>query len=113
MRVTGRLLLLLTILLAPAVALAGDFPKGQPPVYVFTQDFCPACLGAEEYMKAHGIKYDKFNIDRDKAALKVFRKLGAKGTPFFIIGHQRVAGFDPREFKALFEKAKSAIQGPD
>lgn len=107
MKFFGEWLLAILVLFLPATAFGGDFPAGQPPVYVFTEDYCPACLGAEKYMKAQGIKYDKFNIDHNQAALNVFQELGARGTPFFVIGHKKETGFDPYVFKTLFDKAKS------
>lgn len=113
MKRLGKILLLIVALPLSIHALANDFPKGQPPVYVFTEDYCPACLGAEQYMKAHGIKYDKFNIDHNQAALNVFQELGARGTPFFVIGHKKETGFSPYVFKALFDKAQSNMGSSD
>lgn len=109
----GRFLMLMVMLLLSPLAKGGDFPKGQPPVYVFTQDFCPACLGAEQYMKAQGIRYHDFNIDENEAALKMFRKLGARGTPLFIIGHTRMMGFDPHRFETLFDRVKDTMRSSD
>lgn len=113
MKKLGQILLLIMTLPISVGALANDFPKGQPPVYVFTQDYCPACLGAEKYMKAHGIKYNEFNIDHNKKAAQVFQKLGARGVPFFVIGHKKETGFSRYVFQSKFNKAKSNMRSSD
>lgn len=91
--------------LFPLPLWANEPKAAAPSVYMFTQDFCPACLGAEQYFKTHHIHYQSFDIDRNPEALSVFRRLGARGTPFILVGGKSMTGFDPAVFQRLYEGA--------
>lgn len=91
--------------LFPSMLWASEPKAPAPAVYMFTQDFCPACLGAEQYFKTHHIRYHSFDIDQDPKALAVFRRLGARGTPFILVGGKSITGFDPAVFQRLYESA--------
>lgn len=101
-RALGRWLLVTSLLMAGPCIAASPSPK----VYIFTQDFCPACLAADQYLKQHQIPYRQFNIDHNTQARQVFQKLGAQGTPFLLIGGQPMTGFEPKLFHRLYLKAR-------
>ncbi|WP_158227171.1 glutaredoxin family protein [Mangrovitalea sediminis] len=101
-----KTVLLLMVWLFSLPLRAGEAATAQPSVYMFTQDFCPACLGAEQYFRDHHIRYLSFDIDKDPKALAMFRRLGARGTPFILVGGKPMTGFDPAVFQRLYDTTR-------
>lgn len=100
--------LMLCALLWTGCAVAGQkAASGQPPVYIFTQDFCPACLGAEAWLRKQGIRFVEFNIEHDARARSVFERLGGRGTPLTLVGGHPMTGFDPGVFRRLMKQARA------
>ncbi|EMP54389.1 glutaredoxin [Marinobacter santoriniensis NKSG1] len=74
-------------------------------IYLFSQPFCPGCEAAKAYLRAHEIDYREFDITSSDAALSAFKRLGGRGTPFFIIGGQRMHGFTVGRFEQRLKDA--------
>ncbi|PAV25197.1 NrdH-redoxin [Tamilnaduibacter salinus] len=62
-------------------------------VVLFSQPFCPGCMAAKTYFRDHHIAYLEFDITASQRARRTFERLGGKGTPFLVIGGQRINGF--------------------
>ena len=62
-------------------------------VVLFSQPFCPACEAAKYYFHDNQISYLEFDITASRAARDTFERLGGRGTPFFLIGGERLHGF--------------------
>lgn len=80
--------------------------KGAPDsrVVLFSQPFCPGCEAAKYYFHDNQISYLEFDITASRAARDTFERLGGRGTPFFLIGGQRLHGFSiPRLEQLLSE----------
>ncbi|PHQ24822.1 NrdH-redoxin [Marinobacter guineae] len=92
-----------------SVLLAGEViekSKGAPDsrVVLFSQPFCPGCEAAKYYFHEHQISYLEFDITASRAARDTFERLGGRGTPFFLIGGERLHGFSvPRIEQRLKE----------
>jgi len=106
---TAAVVLALTVLFwgISIAAEAGQKSAGQPAVYIFTQDFCPACLGAEAWFRQQGIRFAEFNIEHNARARSVFERLGGRGTPLILVGGQPMTGFDPDVFRRLMRQARA------
>ena len=78
-------------------------PSPQPPaprnerftgtVEMYVTDWCGYCRKAESYMKAKGIPYVAYDIEKDSAARQRHKELGGRGVPLIIIGSHRMSGF--------------------
>jgi Glutaredoxin and related proteins len=92
-----------------SVLLAGEViekSKGTPDsrVVLFSQPFCPGCEAAKYYFHDNQISYLEFDITASRAARDTFERLGGRGTPFFLIGGERLHGFSvPRIEQRLRE----------
>ena len=73
-------------------------------VVLFTINFCPECLGAKRFLKDHDIPFTEYNIEENDQAYSTFKRLNARGTPYFFIKGKRLSGFDERRFTRLYEK---------
>ncbi|ERS86558.1 MULTISPECIES: glutaredoxin family protein [Marinobacter] len=73
-------------------------------VVLFSQPFCPGCEAAKYYFHDNQISYLEFDITASRAARDTFERLGGRGTPFFLIGGERLHGFSvPRIEQRLRE----------
>jgi glutaredoxin len=73
-------------------------------VVLFSQPFCPGCEAAKYYFHDNQISYLEFDITASRAARDTFERLGGRGTPFFLIGGERLHGFSvPRIEQRLKE----------
>ncbi|EMP56930.1 glutaredoxin [Marinobacter santoriniensis NKSG1] len=73
-------------------------------VVLFSQPFCPGCEAAQYYFHDNQISYLEFDITASRAARDTFERLGGRGTPFFLIGGERLHGFSvPRIEQRLRE----------
>ena len=73
-------------------------------VVLFSQPFCPGCEAAKYYFHDNEISYLEFDITASRAARDTFERLGGRGTPFFLIGGERLHGFSvPRIEQRLRE----------
>lgn len=73
-------------------------------VVLFSQPFCPGCEAAKYYFHDNQISYLEFDITASRAARDTFERLGGRGTPFFLIGGERLQGFSvPRIEQRLRE----------
>ena len=78
-------------------------PSPQPPVSrnerftgtveMYVTDWCGYCRKAESYMKAKGISYVAYDIEKDSSANRRHKELGGRGVPLIIIGSNRMSGF--------------------
>ncbi|MGP4846163.1 glutaredoxin family protein [Marinobacter sp. 1Y8] len=71
---------------------------------LFSQPFCPGCEAAKSYFHDHQIPYLEFDITASRAARDTFERLGGRGTPFFVIGGQRMHGFSIQRIEQRFKE---------
>ena len=93
---TGRAILLILALLLSCSANALER------VIFFSQEYCASCAVTKTYLDTHGVPYSEFMIDKSKAALDYFIKLGGRGTPFIIVDNQKMQGFQKDRFWQIY-----------
>ncbi|MBL7087301.1 glutaredoxin domain-containing protein [Acidovorax sp.] len=83
----------------PQVAIA----RGDVVLYMAT--WCGYCKAAKAYLTNKGIAYRELDIDTPsgKAA---FKQLGARGVPVLLTNGQKIAGFTPQAYDAVFMARK-------
>lgn len=78
-------------------------PRGDVVLYMAT--WCGYCKAAKAYLASKGIAYRELDIDTPsgKAA---FSQLGARGVPVLLTNGQKIAGFTPQAYDAVFMARK-------
>ena len=85
---------------------AQDKKPDSASVIMLSQSNCAACVMAKAFFKRENIAYEEAFIDKSRAALNYFRRLGGKGTPLILVGNQRMQGFKSDVFWQLYEELK-------
>ena len=72
-------------------------------VTVYSAVWCPWCTKTKEWLKAHKVKFEVIDVDKDqKAAEELIEKSGQTGIPVTDIDGEIIVGYDvPRLSKAL------------
>ncbi len=84
---------------SPAIAASGA-------VVLYSAAWCGYCKKAKAYLAEKGISYQEVDIDTDEGVAAFAQAGGGKGVPLLLAGGQRVQGFSPEAYDALFAKRK-------
>ena len=70
-------------------------------VRVYTTPTCPYCKMVKKFLDDNGIKYQEFNVAKDKAALEEMKtKCNSQGVPTICFDNNEVViGFDEAQLK--------------
>jgi glutaredoxin len=102
MKIKLLLATLATLLLSSPI-LATSIPVGigkTPQVEVFTTSWCPYCTKATNFLRANGISFVEYDVERDaKAAQRLYELTGRGGVPFAIIDGQKIQGWSEDAYK--------------
>jgi glutaredoxin len=75
-------------------------------VVLYSAAWCGYCTKAKAYLAAKGISYDEVDID-SKDGMKAYAQAGGGGgVPLLLAGGQRVQGFSPAAYDAVFASRK-------
>ena len=75
-------------------------------VEMYVTDWCGYCRKAESYMKAKGISYVAYDIEKDSSAKQRHKELGGRGVPLIIIGAHRMSGFSPESLEQYLNSSR-------
>jgi len=75
---------------------------GSKNVSLYTTAWCGYCKKAKNYFRQNSIAYTEFDIEKDVAARKRYKKMGATGVPVIIVGNKRMNGFSVRGFERIY-----------
>lgn len=64
-------------------------------VTLFVMDRCSLCTLMINFLNARGIPYVKHDIEKDRAAARLFRELGGRRVPLTRVGAAVIHGYDP------------------
>ncbi len=71
-------------------------------VEIYTTSWCGYCKKAISFLRSHGISYQEYDIEEDKAAKARMKALGGSGgVPFAIINENIVSGFSKEKYKRV------------
>ena len=80
----------------------GEEGQDQKRVTVYSTTSCSWCTTLKNHLKAHGIRYQDFDISKDtKAAEEMVKKSGKQGVPQTNINGQMIVGFDKAKINSL------------
>lgn len=77
-------------------------PRG-PRVTLYTTSRCPNCRRLKQWLVAHKLRFQEFDIERSQRASREFQRLGSRGVPLLLVDRQRVDGFDPKRLQKVFK----------
>jgi len=101
-----RLILVLFVVftfhLLPVGSATGNTGSGQdavlktstPAVELFVTSWCPYCKRAESFFRREGVKFNKFDVEKDPKARARFQKLNPSGgVPVALINGRKIKGY--------------------
>ena len=71
-------------------------------VTMYSAAWCGICKKAKKYFNKNNIAYIEYDIDKDKAAKKRHKAMGATGVPVIFIGDRRMNGFSEASFERIY-----------
>jgi glutaredoxin len=75
-------------------------------VVLYSAAWCGFCKSAKAYLAGKGIKYQEFDIGTKEGMAAFAYAGGGKGIPLLLANGQRVRGFTPAAYDALFASRK-------
>jgi len=72
-------------------------------VIMYSAAWCGICKKAKKYFNKNNISYIEYDIDKDKAAKKRHKAMGATGVPVIFIGDSRMNGFSAASFEQIYK----------
>jgi glutaredoxin len=72
-------------------------------VTIYSTTWCSICKKAKRYFNKNNISYIEYDIDKDKAAKKRHKAMGATGVPVIFIGNRRMNGFSAASFERIYK----------
>lgn len=78
-------------------------PGSSPRITLYTTSRCPNCNRLKQWLTQHKLRFQAFDIERNRRAQKEFQRLGGRGVPVMLVDGQRVDGFDPRRLARVFK----------
>lgn len=94
----------------PKVIVAGEEAQpavsSQPRVELYVTAGCPYCRQAEAYLKERGVAFVRFEVDKDRAAVKRMKRLTSdQGVPFIHANGRGLTGFSAPAYDQFLEEA--------
>ena len=75
-------------------------------VILYSAAWCGYCKKAKAYLASKGITYQEVDIDTNNGMAAFAQAGGGSGIPLLFAGGQRVQGFSPAAYDALFANRK-------
>lgn len=63
-------------------------------VEIFVTAWCPYCAKLEKFLKAEGIRYTRYDIEKSKVGARKYNKLGVRGVPIVRVGSTIIPGYN-------------------
>jgi len=86
-----------------AAAAPGRASRNYPKVELYTTSWCGYCREAKKFLRANGVPFVEYDVEKDANAARRKDALGGRGgVPFAVIGEARIHGYAPAAYaKAL------------
>lgn len=79
-------------------------PGAKKEVIMYGAEWCGVCKQAERYFKKNKIPYKEYDIEKSRKGKRDYKKMNGRGVPIIMVDGQRMNGFTPARFKALYDK---------
>ncbi|CAN7603770.1 glutaredoxin family protein [Acidovorax sp. LjRoot129] len=90
---------------APGAAPVAPVAQARGEVVLYMAKWCGYCTAAKAYMAGKGIAYRELDIDTP-AGKTAFSQLGVRGIPVLLTQGQKISGFTPQAYDAVFMARK-------
>ncbi len=70
-------------------------------VTLYSTSWCGYCTKARDFLKAQGISYIEYDIQKSAEGRSQYERLGVRGVPALNINGQVVSGYDPQKILRL------------
>lgn len=87
---------------APDAAAASGTRK----VVIYTAEWCGVCRRAKGYFKDKGIAYREYDVEKSQKGRRDYAQLKGTGVPIILVGEQRLNGFSPARFEAVYYRSQ-------
>ena len=84
-------------------SIVADANAAQPEVILYATSWCPYCAQTRDFFRSHSIRYTEYDIERDSAAYKDYRKVRGNGVPVVVVGDEVIHGFDAQTMTGLLQ----------
>ena len=101
------LALLLLLLSGSCFAATNKTYTKTPPhkIDLYVTSWCPYCKQAEVWLDKQGLEYQRYDVEKDKAAAqRMYRLAGGGGIPFAVIDGTAIKGWSPEAYAAALKK---------
>ena len=71
-------------------------------VVIYSAEWCGVCRKAKSYFRDQGIAYREYDIDKSRKGRLDYQRMHGTGVPIILVGGQRLDGFTPARFEALY-----------
>ena len=68
-------------------------------VKVYTTSSCPWCKKTKEFLRKHKVKFEEFDVSKEKYAKEALKKSGQMASPVIDINGKIIVGFDESAIK--------------
>jgi glutaredoxin len=77
--------------------------SAQPEVVMYATSWCGYCAKARAFFARHKIDYVELDVDKDREAAQINRRLGGGGVPTIMVGDTVINGFNERALRDALE----------
>lgn len=98
--------LFLPFFFSPTLVQAEKLGPSKAEVSIFVTAWCPYCRKLETFLKDNGIKFKRYDIEKDRKGSLLYRQLGGGGIPLTLVDSTVVRGFDEIELRNIFQRLR-------
>lgn len=80
-----------------------DTTNKQARVIVYSASWCGVCVKAKNWLKANGISFQEYDIEKSDRGKRDYKKLKGRGVPIILVGQQRMNGFSPSYMQQMLK----------
>ena len=104
-RVKSTIFLALLLLLLSGSCFAATNKSTTHEIDLYVTSWCPYCKQAESWLDKQGLEYQRYDVEKDKAAAqRMYRLAGSGGIPFAVINGVSIKGWSPEAYAAALKK---------
>ncbi len=71
-------------------------------VVMYATSWCGYCAKARKYFKDNNIAFVEYDVEKNAAKEKEFKRLGGTGFPLIVIGKKKMMGFSADRFDKIY-----------
>jgi len=87
---------------------AGDSHQSKPSVsrtvVLYSASWCTICDQAKVWLRQNDIAFREYDVEKSEKGRRDYKKLNGRGVPVFLVGGNRLNGFNPQSFMRLYRQ---------